>query len=186
MPPLWFILGSTVIIGLTLLADRLVLRRRGYTVKVDGRPVELRQRRDNQILFAIMLAMFVVLVGGASIIEGDLALGVLFAIPIGLMIAVTLRRTARPDDPAPTESDVRARMRISRSMTRQVWLGFVLIAVEFLLGALQGVVDGVLAWILLAAMLALLPLALCGMRGGFFVGLANRHVESQSEFDISV
>ena len=109
MPPRWLIIRTIVIIGLTSAADRMILKPRGTTLVVDGKPVSVRRKRDTQLLMAVILGMLLILftIGVALIEEGDLLVILLSAVPGAGLVVWSLWRAARTDDSLPGENDVR-------------------------------------------------------------------------------
>ena len=153
MPPLWLIVGSIVIVSLTLLADRLILKPRGTTVAVDGKAVSVRRKRDQQLLMAVMLGMFVALVMGVALVEGSYLLVPLTVLPFGGLIGWSLWSALRTADVLPSEKEVRT----GKQVARQSWPLLTVVGLQFTLGVMRGVTDGVVDWILIVIDFALFP-----------------------------
>jgi hypothetical protein len=149
MPPLWLIVGSVLIIAVTMMTDRLILKPRGQTFVLDGRTVTARRKKDSHLLMAIMLAMFVGLGAGVGLVQSDYLFLVLFAVPFGLIMLWTLWRALHVADSPPDETEVRIAVRRNRSMTRYYAPLLAIAVLNITLGLVRDEASGALYWTLL-------------------------------------
>jgi hypothetical protein len=162
MPPLWLIIGAVVIGGIISAIDRMILKPRGATFIVDGKTVQVRRKRDGQLLMAINVVMLGLLfvIGVTLVEESNLTLILLLALPFGAVAVWSMWRAFRADDRPPTEKEVRVGVSATRTINRHAWRAFAFAAGEMAVTALVGTTEGILSWILLVVSLALLPFAI--------------------------
>jgi len=153
MPPLWLIIGAIVIIGLTRLVDRLILKPRGETLIVDGKAVRVSRKRDAQMLAAVISGMFIVVGVIGALVEHSVLLLLLFVLPFGGVTAWSIWQASREPDSVPTEKEIRA----GKTLARGILPAFAVMVLQIGLGEAARFTDGVVSLLLYAVDFALFP-----------------------------
>jgi arginine exporter protein ArgO len=150
----WFAIGFAVIAALTWLGDRYVLKPRGDVVMVDGRQVIVRRKRDNILLMAAIMAMFIALVVGGALIEQEAWLLPPAAL-FGAFMVWALWMASRAKEATFTEEDVKQAQAMTREARPVIALLVLTVVAPFALQVTDSWLDGWVSFTLFIANLGI-------------------------------